>query len=161
VDGGTFRGNSAPTAGAMRLGVSHASTLQDVVMEDNEATDLAGALLVTLAGGYDPQLTITNSTFSGNTAARGAGVAVDTYELDVPAPLRLSGVTLEGNVASEQGGGLYLDALLTDPVSLESCDLGEGASDNLPDDIWAGSAAFTGYGADTSLQCDPMAGTCQ
>lgn len=68
-----------------------------------------------IGGGIDNQgtLTITNSTLSGNTANLGGGVAIVIDERGLPSTL--TNVTITGNRATTRGGGVYVNS--NGPVS--------------------------------------------
>ncbi len=172
VDGEIVGGEISRNGGGERAGgvFAFSSRLTDVRVQDNEA-DTGGGLYA--VGG----VTVTGGTFTGNAAGRGGAIAMDvTFGEYFPDDdlLALDGVAVFANEA-DQGGGLLLGtgtATITGGsftenaaktggaariegglLTFEGVDLGEGATDNAPADLWAGGGTFA-FGADAWTVCD-------
>jgi hypothetical protein len=120
-------------------------------------------------------VSLTDSLVDGNTSSGGGGLDVGGATLSLVgttvsnnAPLgsdgggvRIGGgatvVCTDGSITGNQadrGGGVWLSA---DRFEAARCDLGDGASDNLPEDVWY-DGDFR-YGASATFVC--AAGTCE
>jgi Right handed beta helix region len=100
IDGSTISGNSAYGGAGMfnltRLTITHST------LSGNTATGIGGALLQ--AGFKYAPLDLSDTLISGNSAARGGGMAIQgKYGGQV------NRATISGNTASEAGAGLLLD----------------------------------------------------
>lgn len=121
-------------------------TIDAATIELNAAD--SGAGIAALGTGT---VSIDGSQIRENSAANdGGGLWIDG------ATLELDSCIIEENDASS-GGGAYLEA-----GSLESSasDWGTGSSDNTPDDVAVGSAAYDTYGASSSFTCLSSTGEC-
>lgn len=133
IDSATFTNNSTSANGGGLMYSNHTNgdmgerylSLSNSQFTSNEATTTGGGLGITNTGVSDDS-TITDSTFTENTAEDGAGVFVDgnlTYNTD------FSGITVENNTASRRGGGLVLELrtrLLDSSVVSNESDNGGG-----------------------------------
>lgn len=70
--------------------------LEDCTFQGNSSPGDAGAVLAQLG-----PLTVTRSTFAGNSAANGAGLYINT------SPSQITNSTFSGNVATGTGGGIF------------------------------------------------------
>jgi hypothetical protein len=94
-----FHGNRARSGGAVQaftLNMSHTT------VSDNTATELGGGVVITATGGALG--VISDSTFTGNKAHSGGGIAGD---------LKLTNVTVSGNQAVHTGGGIWVNGHFT------------------------------------------------
>jgi hypothetical protein len=159
--GGTFIGNVADVSGGgLSLSADGRSVVRDITAEGNDAPYGGGVLLQLNSLSV---AVLEDSVVTGNTARVGGGVkhsgtAGGAFPSDGDG-IELTRVVLEGNVASESGGGLAVASDSAQTV-LTDCDLGEGPTDNAPDDLSIGGVSSSGYGAETSLSCTPD-GVCQ
>lgn len=96
------RANSAGGAVAFNADSSSSVTVDHSVISDNTATGIGGGLYVDMYSTGD--LTVSNSTISGNSGSRGGGMVVDS-----PGTVVVTASTLDGNTATDQGGGLNVD----------------------------------------------------
>lgn len=99
----TFDGNSAPSrGGGAYLDLDGRMESTGVVATGNTSGADGGGVLVRMGLG-----TMDQATFSGNTAQRGGGLAVVRGGTDPQ--IWVSGSTVDGNVATDQGGGVFVD----------------------------------------------------
>jgi predicted outer membrane repeat protein len=160
--GGSFVGNSSPEGGAIAITAQEGFEMSDVSVEGNQATSWGGGItVVVFSDSSEDVVTVRDSSLVGNSAPQGGGIAVASFSLPgADDRLELVDVVLEENTAGSRGGALYLHEGNQGTLSLQSCDLGSGTSDNSPDDLWLG-VALSGYGEDTSLVCSPVNGVCE
>jgi uncharacterized protein DUF4347/polymorphic membrane protein len=79
------------------------ATITDSTIRDNEVTNYGGGGIYN----YDGTLTISNSTISGNTAARsGGGIFNYSYYSGSPT-VTITNSTISGNTAARSGGGIF------------------------------------------------------
>jgi predicted outer membrane repeat protein len=127
VTGGTFAGNHATYGGAIfSNNPGYAPTLTEVTFTGNTATNAGGAIYDYNAGA---SATIDQCTFTGNSAGSTAGAFFEygigfgqiinsvfrantaknggAMALSEDEELLLSGVVIEGNKATDDGGGIY------------------------------------------------------
>ena len=106
ISGCTFEKNSARVGGAIGCANdssnSNTITIDNCSFNKNSSTGVAGAVIMTSKGSF----TITNSTFTGNTAG-GNGGAIRGDQAN--ATLTLDNVVLKDNVSSGNGGAMYID----------------------------------------------------
>jgi hypothetical protein len=96
--GSVFRNTAQSTGG----GISSFGTadLHSVSIHDNWAVELGGGGIFTSTG----PMTLTGGSVRDNRAAYGGGIA------NFGSTLKLRGTSVSGNIANENGGGLYLHA---------------------------------------------------
>ncbi|MFH1462759.1 MAG: putative metal-binding motif-containing protein [Pseudomonadota bacterium] len=140
--GGTLEANTAGTGAGVF--VQDTSVLEDLVVQGNTATDWGGGLYT------EAETDLSGLLIDGNSATYGAGLY-----LYGTADVWLDGGQLTANVANTRGGGVRVAAGL---LQITAADLGEEATDNSPDDLFAGGTAYTGYGAGTTLSCSGSEG---
>ena len=75
---------------------------------------------------------------------------------------------VESNAATEGGGGVWMEALENDALTLDSTltsdktDWGDDKTDNTPEDINVeDSGLYDEFGAGESFSCDSSTGTCE
>jgi predicted outer membrane repeat protein len=96
----TLSDNSAAISGGALFAIAGAISLDGVALYDNRAQQWDGGAI----DNNGAVLTITNSTFSGNTAIRNGGaIATDGHSN----PNRLTNVTVVSNTTAGNGGGIY------------------------------------------------------
>ncbi|MEM1242109.1 MAG: DUF4114 domain-containing protein [Cyanobacteria bacterium P01_H01_bin.26] len=85
------------------------TVIRDVVAEDNiGGGDYGGAFF--LSGYSGDSYLIENTKITNNTASRGAGLAVQSYQDEAnPATLTIRNSTITDNTSTSQGGGLWTD----------------------------------------------------
>jgi len=101
----TISGNRADDDGG---GIVNGSriTLNRSTVKCNTAGDAGGGVY---NGSYG-DLNLSNSTLSGNTAARGGGIYTYAYiGIGATSTLKLNYSTVSGNTATDSGGGIYRD----------------------------------------------------
>jgi predicted outer membrane repeat protein len=119
--------NTAPNGGGLYYSAS-VLRLNSVDLIDNEASELGGGMYVQQGQYWLTEVTFTgndagtaggglysdrnvgslaDTTFAANTSALGGGMHVDAKRL-IYASLTMNGVVFENNVATEDGGGLYV-----------------------------------------------------
>lgn len=152
------RGNEARYGGGLFTWGSYEVRLIDSVVEGNVGS-YGGGLGVSGDDGGSP-LVLEDSVVRDNEADGGGGVAVwegGTFVCQ-GSPSLLAGVL--SNVAtssSSGGGGIYLhDNGLGSTVSATDCDMGRGATDNHPEDVyvWDTHAVYSAYTGNASFTCD-------
>ena len=106
--------NEADKGGGIALEGAGSYSVESCVIIGNEAGFGGG---IWLNGG---ELSVLNSTVSGNTATRGGGIFAKGYGGDYSSPetLSLTNTTISGNSATQIGGGVY--SYITD-VSAITC----------------------------------------
>ena len=98
VNGGSFESNKANVAGAIYNAADAALTVDGVTFASNSSA-IAGAI-----NNSDGTVTITNSTFKGNTALAGIGQGGAITNAD---QMTITGSTFEGNQAGKTGGAIF------------------------------------------------------
>ncbi len=99
----TFTGNSAEDGGAIYS--DHGSVaVSNSTFSNNTASIGAGGAIINfyVSDALVSSLSVVDSTFSGNAAVNGGGIANEG-----PATLTLTDSTISGNSATQNGGGLY------------------------------------------------------
>ena len=105
LDGVTFEDNFADEDGSAIRVSTGTGTISNCVFRDNVSADNGGAIYAT---GPDP-LSITDSSFSGNTAKNGAAFRFLGDELAKSGgDITVSGSTFTNNVAVDNGGAIYV-----------------------------------------------------
>ena len=138
--GFTISGNNAAYGGGVFAG---GGSLEDLDVSGNSATYGGGVYGV-------GSVSLSDSSVSSNEAEYGGGLVSDSGELI------LDSITVEGNAASESGGGAFLWASST--LVSYSSDWGEGVSDNEPEDIAGDGALETyDYGSSEDFTCENTA----
>lgn len=144
----TIDGNHAPTGGGLYINsYGGVGVVTGCVLTGNVADGTGGGLAAVSA-----EIVLDAVEIRGNEAAYGAGVYHDQY---------FTGLTIQGgavaeNVATEVGGGLYV---VGGTVAVANTDFGEGATDNLPEDLalivygQQVATTFGGYGASAEFEC--------
>ena len=111
---------------AIRMGSKYSKlTLSGCKLEDNVNSATGGTVNV----GYGTA-SITNCTFSGNSATYGAAISIDNGEasnIDQTGAVSLVGCTFDGNHASTSGAAIRLNS--GGPVSIENCTFTNNSSD--------------------------------
>jgi hypothetical protein len=113
VDNSTISNNNTPEfGGGLWIGPGLALTMTGSVVSGNKAVGSlntsdpshngAGGGIIAYGVSNSGTTTITNSTFSGNTATESGGAA------EIMRGLTMSGTTVSGNTAGSFGGGFYL-----------------------------------------------------
>jgi len=97
----TFSGNSAGDDGGGMFCSSCQGVLEDITFSGNSTADEGGGIAIT--GGINKTLTLTNMSFTDNSAKYGGGMAINTYTKPT-----LEDITFSGNTAIEGGGGIYI-----------------------------------------------------
>jgi len=105
----TFSGNTAQDSGAIDI-FSNATfkvvmSIDRCTFNGNSATSFAGGAIDVEDLNTGSSVTITNSTFTGNTAtgSNGQGAAIDISA----APVTITNCTIAGNTATGSGGAVY------------------------------------------------------
>ena len=98
INGGSFEGNKANVAGAIYNADGATLTVDGVTFASNSSA-IAGAI-----NNSDGTVTITNSTFKGNTALAGIGQGGAITNAD---EMTITGSTFEGNQAGKLGGAIF------------------------------------------------------
>ena len=113
----TISGNtSGYRGGGVYMYVAEATTvIENTQISGNYADDDGGGLFVGAEHGTEPaeRLTITDSTISNNTGAEGGGVFV--YYIN---GVDITGTTISGNVATDDGGGGLFFRYVLDHVNI-------------------------------------------
>jgi predicted outer membrane repeat protein len=125
VQGGTFTGNSAANGGAISVNTGPGNlTVTDATFTGNTATDAGGAIYTSEFAG---NTTVTGSTFTRNKAGEIGGAIYNFFSVEVSDSRfnanqatdgggifnasiggdNLTGVTMHGNSAAQDGGGVY------------------------------------------------------
>ncbi len=124
--------------------------LTDSTVSDNSSVDRGGGIYLK---NKNTDLDMSASLVEGNLAVTGAGMFVD----DSTALCTGTSTSTEGflgNVASSDGGGVYVKGNSGSFVAV-SCDLGTGSDDNDPDDAYVDHTGFSyTYGDDADFECD-------
>ncbi len=97
----TFSGNSAGDDGGGMFCSSCQGVLEDITFSGNSTDEEGGGIAIT--GGIDKTLTLTNMSFTDNSAKYGGGMAINFYTKPT-----LEDITFSGNTAIEGGGGIYI-----------------------------------------------------
>lgn len=168
---GTFENNESSSSGGAAW-LADGATLSLAVLEDNSADESGGA--IACAGAC----TLESITVSENLSTDGAGIA-----LLGSGTVSITGATVEGNVALDNGGGLLVEGAAEVTIdggsiidnaadagggafisagTLESIsvDWGSAATDNDPDDIDVNGSTYDAYGSGASFECDAEEATC-
>lgn len=109
-----FKGNEAPQGGAMRIGSNakgYSVTIENCDFISNKATGDGGAVF---KANDDVSLSVKGCSFDGNTAAKGAALAINTTKCAI-----VSNSTFTNNIATTNGGALYLVG--TDTITINGC----------------------------------------
>jgi hypothetical protein len=122
----------AASGGGIRAQGSVNLTLQNMVVTGNTSTADGGGIVMLNANPANYKLTIKDSTISNNHSGD-AGGGVDT---DGPGKVVISGTTVSGNTDSNQGAGIYIDAIQVNGVF-------EGADMNLTNSIVSNNQALS------------------
>lgn len=109
VTGNTAQGKSAYGGGMALFGVKDGATIKNSTFSDNTASgteqSMGGALFTGETGGQISVTTVTNSTFTNNKAEGTYGWGGAIYNAG---DLTVDNTTFENNVASAQGGAIYV-----------------------------------------------------
>ena len=104
ISGLTITGGAPPNNGAGIYGHNVELSLDDVVLDDNDAgTGYGGGIFI---GGSGSTLAITDSTISGNSASYGGAVYV--YELANDSVFLISDSVISDNSSTTHAGGFYM-----------------------------------------------------
>lgn len=105
ISGTTFEGNTAGNGGALWNGAGGTITnITNTTFTDNKSTNaVVGGGAITNAG----VITISATTFTGNTAAGNGGAINNVVSGGGQAKIALSNTTFTGNTADGNGGALY------------------------------------------------------
>ena len=103
MNGGTISGNTATNGGGVYIWGINDFTFDanGCTFTDNDAAEYGGGVYITAWG----TVTMTDCTISGNTAKYGGGV----YVTGSDCTSTLEGSTVLGNIATSNGGGVYID----------------------------------------------------
>lgn len=97
-------GNEAQNGGGIDAATYRSFTLLRSTVSGNSAAESGGGLRLDVEGFRFQSLGgMKNSTVSGNTATKGAGVYVESFDRNLP----IANMTVTQNVASGRGGGLF------------------------------------------------------
>jgi hypothetical protein len=163
----TISGNTASDSGAgvyvSRLKQGDRFTVTRGTLSGNVANGGAGSgggMLLgtpTLTGSLNGAVTLSNSTVSGNRAAKGAGVGIPANGSTTPignfGSVEFANSTVAANAADTSGGGFYLGGSgATEVVRLSSTIVGDNTAAGSAEDLdqTDGSTA-SGFDASTSL----------
>lgn len=109
VTGNTAQGKSAYGGGMALFGVKDGATIKNSTFSDNTASgtekSMGGALFTGETGGQISVTTVTSSTFTNNKAEGTYGWGGAIYNAG---DLTVDNTTFENNVASAQGGAIYV-----------------------------------------------------
>ena len=136
-DGGAITANFAEHGAGMYL--VDETVVDEVLVNDNLASEWGGGIFAAAQADLDAV------TLDNNQASYGAGLYV--YVAD---EVRLSSSTVTANSASVRGGGVRVGAGVLD---VTDTDFGSEATDNDPDDVYAGGTAYSDYGTGESFSC--------
>lgn len=92
-------------------GVTFSVDYDGAVIEDNTATDNGGGVYITMqTSRYNSELNLVSGTIAKNKARNGGGVYVENTNINIGASATTTdnAIKIEGNQASENGGGIYL-----------------------------------------------------
>jgi predicted outer membrane repeat protein len=95
----TFIGNSATQGGGMAISGGQI-TLSKLTFVGNTATERGGGMQ-----NYEASVTLTDATFSGNSAPYGGGL------VNMESSLTLNKILFEANHTTGDGGGIFIDSL--------------------------------------------------
>jgi hypothetical protein len=154
----TFSGNSADNTGGGMYSYSGSPKLEKVTFRNNSASTSGGGMAYYSSTGS----TLTNATFSGNSANWGGGIFTSASD-----PV-LNYVTLSGNSALS-GGGIYIMSSIpvirntilwgnTAPLAGMQVFNDTGASSTLEDSVVQGDCP-TGSTCTNIITADPLLGT--
>src|SRR5262249_33079785 len=104
VSGCTLSGNSGPDGGGIYNDNGVVSIRDSLLTSNSAAVGSGGGIFSFASDGFAATVTVTDSTLSGNTAARIGGGILNGGS----GTLAVTGTTLSGNSAS-QGGAIYND----------------------------------------------------
>ena len=97
ITGGNGTSATSGDGGGIRVGLGSEVIVDNVVVTDNDSVRSGGGIA------NSGTLTVTNSTFSLNTAGRdGGGISANNGQV------QLNNVTFSGNEADDEGGGVFL-----------------------------------------------------
>jgi predicted outer membrane repeat protein len=157
VNESTFTNNSATNStqqgGGAILNYSAGTftavtTVNSSTFTNNTAAKDGGAIHNYLNG----VVNVTNSTFTGNSAANGGAIYIHTGST-----LKVINSTLTGNSATDTGGGIYNDATLKIANSIVSNNTGSSGYSNIYDDIvTTTNRGGNVLGDDTSISLAPL-----
>merc|ERR1719421_503873 len=144
----SIRNNEAKgNGGGAFVGSAATTTFQDVVVEDNEATDgLGGGACVTHSvNDADARLDVLDSTFRANTAANLDGGGLYVLQIST---VNVDNCVLEDNAAGAKGGGLYTQPhanQASSDVQIRNTVLRRNAASSNGGGAYAGSAVTTTF----------------
>jgi predicted outer membrane repeat protein len=102
IQGSYFENNSSSNyGGAISLVNVTSANINSCVLSDNNADDNGGAIYSEGAYGFNPIISLKNSTINGNSAEYGGGIAAQTYST-----FNLLNCTIADNSATGNGGGI-------------------------------------------------------
>lgn len=132
IERASLTNNSAQQGAGISNDFHSTLAVKDALIADNESE---GGFFPSQGGGLAnySTATISNSTIANNTAASGAGI-YHGYEYDPLGTLILQNVTIADNIATGQGGGLFL-ALDNQSAQLVNTIVGRNLRGTTPDDI--------------------------
>ncbi len=110
MTGTLIDGNRSRVGGGISLGVFADYQISDCTITNNIATQEGGGVQVSSAvGGTLPvSVTLTDCVVSNNAAANGGGLAGGQYKT-FNSQIKLVGTTVSDNVATGDGGGVYME----------------------------------------------------
>ncbi len=115
LSGGTFSNNKSPQGSGGGFAMSSADTAQsslslsNMTVYNNEVANNGGGLAFDVSGG-NSTIHFEKMTISNNRALNGGGIAVDGR---TNSKLFINNSTLSNNSATKEGGGLYLNTLVS------------------------------------------------
>jgi predicted outer membrane repeat protein len=150
IDGGKFEANQASdSGGGIYIGGEFGTSLARVTIRDNSATNRGGGLF---SSSYMKSV---DAEIISNTANQGGAIYADAEA----ALMTFDSASILSNTATT-GGAIFLENGL---VTLLLCDLGEGSTENIADDVYIGNIygqSYTGYSTNTVVNCDTSIGSC-
>jgi hypothetical protein len=134
-------------AGVALLGDTGVPSLAGLSVSRNGASSNGGGLWAYSAAG---DMLVTDIILAGNTAAMGAGLAIEGGHL------ALEACSLTDNMARVDGGGAYLYGEASMSSNASDWGSASGGDDNSPDDVYIGEAAlsYDAYGGGETFDCD-------
>lgn len=97
--------NQGAQGGGIFVGTSASATLNNVLVSSNNGTDRGGGLTTNI--GSNATVTVYESAFIGNTSPNAGGLRVDAGSLTVDRS------TFKGNIATTNGGAIYLSSFIS------------------------------------------------
>ncbi len=123
ISGGTYSENVAKKRGAAICAMVENATIEitDATFDKNSATDSHGGAISGYNNGAIYNLTITNSTFTNNSAFHGGAI----FNMGVTSVISISGCSFRGNIKKGKGADIAIKSGNTNATIQEGLDVGQ------------------------------------